>query len=269
MCDALLVILLRCIFFAFKLILPKQSVIINDDLGIRRKDRTLAGQSHRVDLNKLAVLLHEAIIEVLEKEDNLTLVLFKPQVRACLQKWLDVHSLVDVNGDLVDLLRVGVGHVLYRHPAGTTIDENRAALLAIQDHTEVILLLDVKSLDYVHAVTWKSDVPRLLRDECLTAHLFSDLLDLLRILALVHTSVKIVLLEVTQPAATPKHLSLHHIFQFLVPSKLLSHEVGLLAIERDVTQRDGHAVIREQPPSLVLVEFEVSPGEAGELGRTA
>jgi len=268
MCDALLVILLRSIFLAFKLILPKQSVIIDDDLGICRKDGALAGQSHRVDLDQLAVLLHEAIIEVLEKEDHLTLVLFKPQVGASLQKWLDVHSLVDVNGDLVDLLRVGVGHFLNRHPTGTTINEYGAALLAIQDHTEVILLLYVKSLDYVHAVTWKSDVPRLLRDECLTAHLFSHLLDLFRILALVHTSVKIVLLEVTQPAATPKHLSLHHIFQLLVPSKVLSHEIRLLAIERDVTQGDGHAVIREQLTGLVLVELEVPPGERGELGRT-
>ena len=34
MSDALLVILLRSIFLAFKLILPKHSVIINDDLGI-------------------------------------------------------------------------------------------------------------------------------------------------------------------------------------------------------------------------------------------
>ena len=160
---------------------------------------------------------------MLEKEDHLTLVLFKPQVRASLQKWLYIHSLVDVNGDLMDLLGVGVRHVLYRHPTGTTIDENRAALLAIQDQTEVILLLDVKFLDNVNTVTWKSDVSRLLCDECLTAHLFSHLLHLLRIPALVHTSMKIVLLEVTQPAATPKHLSLHHIFHLLVPSKLLSH----------------------------------------------
>ena len=51
MCDALLVILLRSIFLAFKLILPKHSVIINDDLGISCKYGALAGQSHRVDLD--------------------------------------------------------------------------------------------------------------------------------------------------------------------------------------------------------------------------
>ena len=43
MCDALLVILLRSIFLTFKLILPKHSVIINDDLGISCKDGALAG----------------------------------------------------------------------------------------------------------------------------------------------------------------------------------------------------------------------------------
>ena len=56
MCDALLVVLLRSIFFTFKFILPKHRVIIDDDLRISCKYRALAGQSHRVDLNQLAVL---------------------------------------------------------------------------------------------------------------------------------------------------------------------------------------------------------------------
>jgi hypothetical protein len=75
------------------------------------------GDNKRIYLDEITVALSEAVVDMLEQEDDLALVLGNPQVVCRLQEVLNLGALIQVDGDLEDLLGVAVSDVLNGHTA--------------------------------------------------------------------------------------------------------------------------------------------------------
>jgi hypothetical protein len=77
-------IVLRFVLLGSKFFLSEKSVTVNGDFAVRCHHYSLFGKYKWVNLNHVAVFLHEAFVELLEEMDYLRSLSFEPKILSCL-----------------------------------------------------------------------------------------------------------------------------------------------------------------------------------------
>ena len=90
-------IVLRFVLLGSKFFLSEKSVTVNGDFAVRCHHYSLFGKYKWVNLNHVAVFLHEAFVELLEEMDYLRSLSLEPKVLGCLYTILFLKSLQRVH----------------------------------------------------------------------------------------------------------------------------------------------------------------------------
>lgn len=196
--DSLFVVLLAGVFLCLEIGLPENSVVIDGDFRVCSNNGAVLKKSQRVDFNEIAILLNEALVQMLEEEDNLALVVLESEICGSFNEFLNIDSLGHINVDLEDLLWVIVSHVLDVHSSCFAVNENRLACLSVECDAQVEFFVDGQLLYYIDTVAWEAGFARLLCDEGFSAHMVGNIRNFFGSLDDVHSTLVVVLSEVTE-----------------------------------------------------------------------
>jgi hypothetical protein len=198
---------------------------------------------------------------VLHHKNELGLLVLASEVFGSLEEIVNLEALLGVDPNLMNLFGGSVSHVLNAHASLLGVDKNGAAWSSVQSDREIEFLLDSHLLDYVDAVHFESVSTRLFGDKCISNHLFSNFLNILRGLNQFDSAFKVVFFEVALSTATAENLRLNDKFVLLLHSHLLGNHLGFLGVEGNLAPDNGDSVLVEQISSLVFVELDASLGE--------
>mmetsp|Transcript_4511 Transcript_4511/g.6792 ORF Transcript_4511/g.6792 Transcript_4511/m.6792 type:complete len:271 (-) Transcript_4511:23-835(-) len=258
----LLLVELGAVLHLLEIVLAEDSVVINGHFRVGGEDLVVLGEDERVDLDHVAVLLHEAIVHRLHQPHQLGLLLRDSKVVGSLNQGFHIWALEGVHVKLIDLAGVLLSDVLNRHSSGGRVDENGSRGGSIQGQTEVHFLLDAELLDNVDRVHEEA-IGGLLGNEVVSEELASDMLGLLGVTTDLNSTLVASLLDVAHASSSTEDLGLDH----AAIVELLGDIEGLSLGESDVSDGDGHLVGVEDVSSLVLVELEASGGGGDHLGE--
>jgi len=256
--DSFLFILLALVLLLSQVLLSVGGVAINSNLAISGEESTVLGYDERVNFNHVAISLHEAIVDIGKHINYLILHLRKTKVFSCLNQVIFVNTVDGINLKLENLLRVSLCNIFNRHTTSRAKDKGGAASFSIESETEVELLVDGKLFHDVHGVAWQTVSSRLLGNQGLSAHLVSNVLNLVDSIDNVHTTLESGFLEMAETTTTTKDLGLDDILDTLLGTHFGGLSTSFLGRESDVTERNTNLVAVEKSTSLILVKFHAA-----------
>ena len=234
--------------------MTEQRIAVEAHLGVENEQIAVLGFDQRVDLEHLAIEIHEGGVELLGQLLRLLVEIARQLERKGDRAAVMRHeALRGIDGDGRDLVGRVVRHVLDVHPAFGRNDHRDLTAGAIDQHREVVFRSDIDAVGDVEAIDLLAFVSGLDRHQRVAEHLAGVLLDVLDAVREPHAALGIGLkfLKLSLAATAGMDLRLDHIER---PGQLLRRRDRFLDIHRRVSGGNGDAVLGEEFLGLIFMD---------------